>query len=302
MTTTPAPHLPVPGRDARPLQLLAALACVHLLAVALCLALSAPTTWIHECAYWLACAIGVVGTWRALGAFVPGDHLRRVWTLLAAGAVLLFVGTALRSYWYAVAGPTPFVQSPLLPWRTGVVVLANLVSTWALVLLAFTYQRAGLSPKMTWRSALAWAVGLALSLAVAVPQLRLDFAQLSAGEVSALSPITSIVSTLGDMLTILLIVPLLRVAYLMRGGRLARVWWVMGVSGAAWLVYDARAWLALLAPGHEAAALELLRVTRTVGLSAVGVAGWLQHAALAPHPAAKASDADVAAPAVLPGA
>ena len=64
------------------------------------------------------------------------------------------------------------------------------------------------------------------------------------------------------------------------GGRLARVWWVMGLSGAAWLLYDSRAWLALLVPGQEAAALELLRVTRTVGLAAVGVAGWMQRDAL----------------------
>ena len=55
----------------------------------------------------------------------------------------------------------------------------------------------------------------------------------------------------------------------------------MGLSGAAWLLYDARALLALLVPGQEAAALELLRVTRTLGLAAVGVAGWLQHDALA---------------------
>ena len=51
-------------------------------------------------------------------------------------------------------------------------------------------------------------------------------------------------------------------------------------------MYDARAWLALLAPGHEAEVLELLRVTRTLGLATVGVAGWLQHAALAATPAA----------------
>ena len=269
-----------------PLLSLAVLASLHVAGVALLLHEPRPLALVHECAFWAASLIGVAGTLRATRAFLPGDHLRRVWGLLAAGACLLFVGTAMRSYWIAVAGATPFAASPLLPYRMAVVVLANVVSTYALLLLAFTYQRAGLSPPLTARALALWAVGLAAALLVAVPQLRLDLAQLQRGVAQALSATTSIVSTLGDTLTILLIVPLLRVAHLMRGGRLARVWWMMGLSGAVWLVYDARAWLALLVPGQEAEALELLRVTRTLGLATVGVAGWLQHAALAATPAA----------------
>jgi hypothetical protein len=270
-----------PHSRSTPLLLLALLTVAHLLGVALLLGEPRALTLLHECVFWAASLLGIAGTVRATRAFAPGDHLRRVWGLLAVGAGLLFVGTAMRSYWFAVAGSAPFASSPLLPYRMAVVVAANVVSTYALVLLAFTYQRAGLSPPTTWRSALLWCAGLAAALCVAVPQLRLDLAQLQLGSSSALSATTSLVSTLGDTLTILLTVPLLRVAYLMRGGRLAQVWWVMGLSGAAWLLYDARAWLALGAAGHEAAALELLRVTRTVGLAAVGVAGWLQHAALA---------------------
>ena len=44
-------------------------------------------------------------------------------------------------------------------------------------------------------------------------------------------------------LTMALLVPILRVAYLLRGGRLAWVWWALGISGAAWLLYDAREWV-----------------------------------------------------------
>ena len=287
-----------PGPRSAPLLLLAGLVAGHAAGVALLLGEPRALTLMHECAYWAASLLGIWGTVCAARAFVPGDHLRRVWSLLAVGAGLLFVGTAMRTYWFAVGGGAPFASSSLLPYRMVVVVLANVVSTYALVLLAFTYQRAGLSPSLSWRSVLAWCAGLAAALLVAVPQLRLDLAQLPLGAAQALSATTSIVSTLGDTLTILLIVPLLRVAYLMRGGRLARVWWVMGLSGAAWLLYDARAWLALLVPGQEVAALELLRVTRTLGLAGVGVAGWLQHDVLT---AATTVPPQPAAP-VLPGA
>jgi hypothetical protein len=85
------------------------------------------------------------------------------------------------------------------------------------------------------------------------------------------------------------VVPLLRVAYLMRGGRLARVWWLMVLSGAAWLVFDTRAWLVVYFPGSADEWLSLLRVMRTLGLAAMGLAGLQQRAALgepaAPRPA-----------------
>ena len=196
-----------PGLRSAPLLLLAVLAAGHALGVALLLGEPRALTWVHECAYWAASLLGTWGTVRAARAFVPGDHLRRVWSLLAVGAGLLFVGTVMRSYWFAVGNGAPFASSPLLPYRMGVVVAANLVSTYALVLLAFTYQRAGLNPPLTWRSVLAWCAGLAAALCVAVPQLRLDLAQLQLGAAQALSATTSLVSTLGDTLTILLTVP-----------------------------------------------------------------------------------------------
>lgn len=235
----------------------------------------------HEVAGWAAALLGVWGTLRAVQTFQPGDYLRRVWALLAAGAALLVAGTALRTHWSVVGGGAPFSTSPLLPWRTAVILAANVASTWALVLLALTYRRAGLTPPRSWKASAAWAVGVVLAVGVALPQVRTDVALLSQEWSKQLTGLTSLASTLADTTTIILVVPLLRVAYLMRGGRLARVWWLMALSGAAWLFYDARAWLVAYFPGTPAEGLELFRVMRTVGLAAVGLAGLQQHAALA---------------------
>ena len=85
------------GRGAAPFLLLVGLAVAHLLGVALFLGEARALQLTHELAYWAGSLLGVAGTVYAARAFVPGDHLRRVWGLLAAGAALLLVGTALRT-------------------------------------------------------------------------------------------------------------------------------------------------------------------------------------------------------------
>lgn len=256
-----------------------ALPLVHAGAVVALLGTPQGTLLAHELAGWAGSLLGVAGTLLAVRAFSPGDYLHRAWRALAAGAALLLVGTALRTWWAVAAPGEPFLASPLLPWRMGVIVAANAVSLYALALLASAYARAGLSPPRSWRASVLWALGGAAALAVALPQLRLDLARLQEGGAASVSAVTSLASTLGDFGTIVLIVPLLRVAYMLRGGRLASVWWVMGLSGCVWLVYDVRSVLAGLTASPEVA-LELLRVTRSPGLALVGLAGALQAAAL----------------------
>ncbi|NNC22243.1 hypothetical protein HJC22_41805, partial [Corallococcus exiguus] len=112
------------------------------------------------------------------------------------------------------------------------------------------------------------------------PALVTAVGHLGQGFAATCTAVIALASTLADMTTILLVAPILRVAYMLRGGRLAWVWWAMGVSGAVWLFYDAREWLAPLLPGNPAEAVELLRTLRTSGLAMLGLAGWLQRSAL----------------------
>lgn len=262
------------------ISLVGALAVAHLAGVLFSLGDPPSLRLWHDVAGWAGSIIGVVGTVAAASAFSRGDHLRRVWTLFAAGAALLLVGTALRSAWTHLAPDRSFLESPLLPVRMVVVTAANVVSVWALVLLVGTCRRAGLQPEPSWKANALWLLTGVAALSIAVPQLIADVRRFDDGAALAMSSVTSIASTLGDFTTILLIAPILRVAYLLRGGRLAWVWWMMALSGAIWLVYDGRSWLADLVPGDAANNLQLLMVTRSSGLALVGLAGWLQRSAL----------------------
>ncbi|MFZ5441222.1 MAG: hypothetical protein ACOZQL_14530 [Myxococcota bacterium] len=258
-----------------------ALAVAHLVGVVTSFDDAARLRWVHDLTGWAGSLIGVIGTAVAARAFTQGDWLRRVWTLFTVGSTMLLLGTALRSYWTHAAPNEPFLTSPLLPVRMVVVVLANVTSVWALVSLALTYHKSGLTPPQTWVSWTRWGVTAAAALAVAVPQYALDFKRLGDSVPDTWSAITNIASTVGDMMTVLLIAPILRVAYMLRGGKLAWVWWAMAVSGAVWLVYDSKEWLAVLLPGDDAHNLELLRVLRSPGLALVGLAGFLQRDAVA---------------------
>ncbi|MBN9688141.1 MULTISPECIES: hypothetical protein [unclassified Corallococcus] len=252
----------------------------HLAAVATSFQDAQRLALVGDVAGWTVGLLAVAGTAAAALSFGSGDYLRRVWGLLTAGAVLSLVSTALRSYWMHAVPDVPFTQSPLLPVRMGVVVLANVCTTFALVLLARTYKQSGLQPPPSSRASLLWAVAAVASLAVGGPALVAAAGHLGQGFAATCTAVIALASTLADMTTILLVAPILRVAYMLRGGRLAWVWWAMGVSGAVWLFYDAREWLAPLLPGNPAEAVELLRTLRTSGLAMLGLAGWLQRSAL----------------------
>lgn len=254
---------------------------VHLAAVATSFQDAQRLALVGDVAGWAVGLLAVLGTAAAAKAFGAGDYLRRVWGLLTVGALLSLVSTALRSYWMHAVPDVPFTASPLLPVRMGVVVLANVSTTFALVLLARTYKQSGLQPPPSPRATLLWAVAAVAALAVGGPALVAAVGHLGQDFAATCTAIIALASTLADMTTILLVAPILRVAYMLRGGRLAWVWWAMGISGAVWLFYDAREWLAPLLPGNPAEAVELLRTLRTSGLAMLGLAGWLQRSALA---------------------
>ncbi|GHG70482.1 hypothetical protein [Comamonas sp. JC664] len=238
---------------------------------------------VHDIAGWSSGLLAVFGTFAAARSFESGDYLRKVWGGLAAGAFLSLVSTALRSYWLHAVPDVPFTQGPLLPYRMVVVVLANVSTTYALILLAMTYRQSGLQPPSTARGNALWAVTAVAALAVGLPVLAAEVRHLGTSSIATMSAVISLASTLADMTTILLVAPILSVAYMLRGGKLAWVWWAMGISGAMWLFYDARVWLASLLPGDAAQGQELLRTLRTSGLVLLGLAGWLQRSALAPQ-------------------
>lgn len=257
-----------------------ALALAHLIGVAASLGEPAHLANWHDFAGWVGGIIGLAGTLAATFAFSKGDYLRKVWGLLAIGAALILLGTALRSYWIHF-GEGAFNESPLLPVRTIIVVIANAVNASAMVMLVLTYRRAGLQPEPSWKANLLWVVTGAAALAISVPSLMLELGRIGLGPPQTWASLTIIASTLGDFATVLLVAPILRVAYMLRGGRLAWVWWVLAISGGIWLVYDSRMWLADAIPGDPADNLQLIMVVRSAALALKGLAGFLQRSALA---------------------
>jgi hypothetical protein len=239
---------------------------------------------IHQVAGLAASVVAIAGTVLAARAFGAGDYLRRVWTLFAVSAVLLFAASAMRVGWMLAVPELPFEQSALAPVRTLMVVVLNLLNTGALVLLALTYRRSGLQPPRSWRTHGLWALCTGVALAIVLPQLRQDLQALANGG-DVTTTLAHVVSALGDLVTIVLVAPILRVAYMMRGGRLAWTWWAMAAAGAMWIVYDAYRW------DSAQGALALLAVARTAAISLKGVSGLLQCAALEREPAAQQTGA-----------
>ena len=115
----------------------AALAAVHLLAVVAFLDDPDRIRQVHDAGGWAASLFGAFGAVMAARAFAPGDHLRKVWGLLAVGASLLVAGHAIRSAWINTSPEILFPDSPLVYSRLVVVVAANVAQTWGVILLAY---------------------------------------------------------------------------------------------------------------------------------------------------------------------
>jgi len=228
---------------------------------------------------WIAALFGAFGTVAAARTFARGDYLRRVWVLLATGAVLLVAGHAIRSAWLHAGTGADFYDSSLVYPRLAVVAAANAATTWGLVLLAYSYTHSGLSIPRTAAFNATWLAASAVAMALLVGQLREDLTRFGTA-LQAASSLTSIASTLGDSAQIVLIPPILRVAYLMRGGRLAGAWWAIGLSGALWLIYDCKTWIAMPLPFDDAHVLSVVAAVRIPALALTGLAGLLHREAI----------------------
>jgi hypothetical protein len=145
---------------------------------------------------------------------------------------------------------------------------------WGLILLAYSYTHSGLSVPRTPAFNALWAAISALALVLLVVELRQDIADFDTPRHVA-GALTGMVSTLADAAGLILIAPVLRIAYLMRGGRLAGAWWAVGLSEALWLIYDCRAWLAHPLPFDQAHVFALLSVVRNPALALMGLGGLL---------------------------
>jgi hypothetical protein len=207
------------------------------------------------------------GALWAAGALRGGDYMRRFWIPLGAAYALLTLAEVPISA--ALAGGEPARAAAI---RATLIILGNVLSVAASAVAAYAYRVAGIGLGPSRTATLAWIGFGAVSAAIVGPGFAGDAADALRGG----GPVAwaSAVGGLCDVATFVLLVPVLRFALRLAGGRLALPWWTFALSSLCWLLFDATAPIAALAGGLETtAASETLRMAACL---LTGLAGWFQ--------------------------
>jgi hypothetical protein len=177
-------------------------------------------------------ALTLIGSWAAALAFERGAYQRRAWFLIGGCmALLLTRDLTLLPFFRRFDAHTIAIAAGIL------VALANLsqvIGTW---MLAHTWKVAQLTlPGSVTSQWLTGAVVALLGAAFAGPSLLRSGGPLLQGD---LSRAAGVFSSLGDMVSLWLIAPLLLTALALRGGLFGWPFALLTTSYVAWLGYDA---------------------------------------------------------------
>lgn len=174
--------------------------------------------------------LALVGCLAAAFSFSPGEYLRRAWLFM--GGCMLFLLLRDVTMLPAIEAALPAVE--LI--RGILVVLANLSVIAGIFMLARAWKVAGLTLPGT--GGQRWAVlliAVLLAAALGGPGVVRNFTELIGGDASAL---TGLAMALGDIISLILIAPVLLTALALRGGLFGWPWWLLTASLLSWLLYD----------------------------------------------------------------
>lgn len=175
--------------------------------------------------------LAVLGGVIAAAQFTPGDYLRRAWVWMAVGSMLLVEA----DLYAQIIGPTLSGDAPVVG-RGLIVILANIASPFALILFARAVRIAGLDIAGTPRARyLAIVAAAAVAFAMAGESVVIDSRALLAGDYRHLSMLAS---DFGDIISLILIAPLVYNVITLRGGALQWPFIMIATSSLSWLVYD----------------------------------------------------------------
>lgn len=175
----------------------------------------------------LTCLLTAGGAFLAARHFAAGDRLLVSWAMLGAGYLLAAIrhGMRLSSILTGTAMPPPAVSNTML-------ILQNVLVAAALLWFVLAWRSTGLNAPVPRSSQIGWTIGgIALALLVGGFPLMQGLASASADPML-------LVSTLGDVVALALIVPLVLPALALRGGLLMYVWLFLAASSLSWLGYD----------------------------------------------------------------
>ena len=179
----------------------------------------------------LATSVALLGGLAAAFAFDRGEYLRRAWLFVAAAIVLAWSTAYLSPLGFEAMGETP-----LLVLRAVLVSAGNLSMIVGVYMLARTWKVAGLTlPGRALGKVAVVAATILLAFGLAGPGIVTFGGRLLGGDLTAAA---GAASAFGDMVTLILIGPLLLTALALRGGLFVWPWALLTTSCVAWLFYD----------------------------------------------------------------
>jgi hypothetical protein len=257
----------------------AALATAHVLLVVL-LPPAAAQGWSGAAGFVFKAVAGVEAL-RAAFALWRGDYMRAFWLAIGVSFALLALADA-----PALLGAAGEVGGHH-PARFLLLVAGNALSVYGAARLALACRSAGLGFEASWRLPATWAIFAVIAAAVTGQALRRELPLALAGHPETWA---DLFSYLCDGASFVLMVPVLRFAIRLGGGRLAGVWWALFGANTSWLLFDATGALALYssASGMALAAGEGFRALACL---LTALAAWHQRDLVASARAARAAAA-----------
>ena len=223
--------------------------------------------------------LGLAGSVIAALSFDRGEHLRRAWLLNGSCYAFLLFRDLLYGVWLVreSGGPWQYLEPAL-------VLIANAGAVTGVWMLSRTWQVAGIA--LPWsplrREIVRW-VGIVVGLVIAGPTFYVSLEGALKGQVRA---IVYTVSSLGDIFSMALIVPVLLTTLALRGGLLSWPWGLMTASQFGWLFYDATGTIRLFVQMAPATATMWSEIFRAMACTYCLSAGIAQRAVSAPDAAA----------------
>lgn len=213
----------------------------------------------------VAKALAVVGAILAASRFARGDHLWSAWSMLGVSYGLLVVKDAVWGYDTLIEASTLSVPQETI--RSTVLLVANVASVAGMLQFARAWNVAGLAPsESTARRNAVIAGALVTALLIAGKGAWTDAHHMDHGAWG------NVCGDVADILSFVLLAPVLLTAIALRGGLLAWPWALLTASNVGWLVFDATSTLADLFGAHVHLFSELVRVAACALVLAAGAA------------------------------
>jgi predicted permease len=176
----------------------------------------------------VAALITAISAYVTTTRFAAGDKLFASWLCVGIGYILSTIRYSIRLIGMLRGADLPVPRAAL----DGMLILQNLAIAVALLMFVLAWRSTGLGQSPGWMAA----AGIVVALVVGGYPLMQGFQTRNADTVL-------LISTLGDVVGIALIVPLVLSALSLRGGLLMYTWLYLALCETFWLLYDV--WLAV---------------------------------------------------------